>query len=102
MTRKLTITIDDRVYDGLHSVIERGYIGKFLEDLARPLVVTESLSAEYAELSADETRACPSDCRNSRRTRTPRTLTPPIPSPSAVARTHVKTSPRFSVANLTA
>ena len=33
MTRKLTISIDDRVYDGLHAVLGRGHIGKFLEDL---------------------------------------------------------------------
>jgi hypothetical protein len=56
MTKKLTISIDDRVYDGLHAVIGRGHIGRFLEDLARPFVVTESLSAAYRELSADESR----------------------------------------------
>lgn len=56
MTKKLTITIDDRVYDGLHAVIGRGYIGRFLEDLARPFVVTETLSAAYAELTADHGR----------------------------------------------
>lgn len=56
MSRKLTISIDDQVYDGLQAVIGRGKIGKFLEDLARPFVVTESLSAAYAELSADEAR----------------------------------------------
>jgi hypothetical protein len=56
MTRKLTISIDDRVYDGLFAVIGRGHIGKFLENLARPFVVTASLSAAYVELSADKTR----------------------------------------------
>lgn len=56
MTKKLTISIDDRVYDGLHAVIGRGNIGKFLEDLARPFVVSESLSAAYIEMSADEAR----------------------------------------------
>jgi hypothetical protein len=61
MTRKLTISIDDRVYDGLHAIIGRGNIGKFLEDLARPFVVTESLSASYAELSADEGRETEAD-----------------------------------------
>ena len=61
MTRKLTISIDDRVYDGLHAVIGRGNIGKFLEDLARPFVVTESLSAAYAELSADASRETEAD-----------------------------------------
>ena len=56
MTRKLTISIDDRVYDGLHAVVGRGNIGKFLEDLARPLVVADSLSAAYAQISADANR----------------------------------------------
>ena len=51
MTKKLTINIDDRVYDGLHAIIGRGNIGKFLEDLARPFVVTESLAASYQEIS---------------------------------------------------
>lgn len=61
MTRKLTISIDDRVYDGLHAIIGRGNIGKFLEDLARPFVVTESLSAAYSELTADEAREVEAD-----------------------------------------
>jgi hypothetical protein len=56
MTKKLTISIDDRVYDGLHSVIGQGNIGKFLEDLARPFVVPDSLSASYLEMSADKAR----------------------------------------------
>jgi hypothetical protein len=61
MTRKLTISIDDRVYDGLHAVVGRGNIGKFLEDLARPFVVGESLAAGYAELTADATREAEAD-----------------------------------------
>jgi hypothetical protein len=61
MTRKLTISIDDRVYDGLHAVVGRGNIGKFLEDLARPLVLAESLAAAYAELAADEAREAVAD-----------------------------------------
>ncbi len=54
MTKKLTISIDDRVYDGLHAVIGRGNIGKFLEDLARPFVVEDSLKAAYAAMADDE------------------------------------------------
>jgi hypothetical protein len=56
MTRKLTISIDDRVYDGLHAIVGRGNIGKFLEDLARPFVVPDSLFAAYREMSADPAR----------------------------------------------
>jgi hypothetical protein len=61
MTKKLTISIDDRVYDGLHAVIGRGHIGKFLEDLARPFVVTDDLAAAYIEMSADEEREAEAD-----------------------------------------
>lgn len=61
MTRKLTISIDDRVYDGLHAIVGKGNIGKFLEDLARPLVVTDSLSAAYAEMAADRDREAEAD-----------------------------------------
>ena len=61
MTRKLTISIDDRVYDGLHAVVGRGNIWKFLEDLARPFVVTDGLAAAYIEMSADEARDAEAD-----------------------------------------
>jgi hypothetical protein len=61
MTRKLTISIDDRVYEGLQAVIGRGNIGKFLENLARPFVVGDSLSAAYAEMSADMARDAEAD-----------------------------------------
>lgn len=61
MTRKLTISIDDRVYEGLHAVVGQGNIGKFLEDLARPFVVTESLAAAYAEMTADQARDAEAD-----------------------------------------
>ncbi len=61
MTKKLTVSIDDRVYDGLHALVGRGNIGKFLEDLARPLVVTESLEAAYAEMTAAEGRDAEAD-----------------------------------------
>jgi hypothetical protein len=61
MTRKLTITIDDRVYEGLHAIIGRGNNGKFLENLARPFVMTDSLSAGYAEMAADKARDAEAD-----------------------------------------
>ena len=43
------------------AVIGRGHIGKFLENLARPLVVTDSLSAAYTEMSADKARDAEAD-----------------------------------------
>jgi predicted CopG family antitoxin len=56
MQKKLTITIDEEVYEGLHSVVGRGRISRFLEDLARPHVVTRDLDAAYAEMAADSVR----------------------------------------------
>jgi hypothetical protein len=61
MTRKLTIMLDDRVYDGLHTIVGRDNIAKFLEDLARPFVVIDGLAAAYIELSADESREAEAD-----------------------------------------
>jgi predicted CopG family antitoxin len=56
MQKKLTITIDEEVYKGLHSVIGRGRISRFLENLARPHVVSPDLEAAYQEMAADEVR----------------------------------------------
>jgi hypothetical protein len=61
VTRKLTISIDDRVYDGLHAIIGRGNIAKFLENLARPFVVPDSLTAAYTEMSKDAIRNAEAD-----------------------------------------
>lgn len=38
MLHKLTITVEDDVYEGLHRVVGRGQIGRFLANLARPHV----------------------------------------------------------------
>ncbi len=57
MQRKMTITIDEAVYAGLHRVIGRGHISQFLEGLARPYVLTENtLDAGYRAMAADKTR----------------------------------------------
>jgi predicted CopG family antitoxin len=56
MTKKLTITIDDEVYEGLYRRIGRRRISRFLETLARPHVIDEDLEAAYLSMAADETR----------------------------------------------
>ncbi len=56
MLKKLTITVDAEVYDGLHSVVGRRRISRFLNDLARPHVVGQSLATGYAAMAADEAR----------------------------------------------
>lgn len=57
MHRKLTITIDDEVYRGLHERIGPRRISSFIEELVRPHVVDEGrLEAAYREMAADEER----------------------------------------------
>ena len=56
MTKKLTLTVSEEVYQGLHRVVGRGRISRFLEDLARPHVVRQKLEAAYREMAADESR----------------------------------------------
>ena len=56
MQKKLTITVDERVYDGLHSIVGRRKISQFIESLVRPHVLKSSLEAAYQEMAADETR----------------------------------------------
>lgn len=56
MSKKLTITIDDEVYEGLYRRVGRRKISRFLENLARPHVVDADLEAAYRDLAADEAR----------------------------------------------
>jgi predicted CopG family antitoxin len=56
MQKKLTITIDEGVYEGLHKVIGPRKISKFVEELIRPHVIRPNLDAAYAEMARDEER----------------------------------------------
>jgi len=57
MQRKLTITVADEVYRGLHQKVGRGQISHFIEGLVRPLVVDEgSPEVTYREMVADRAR----------------------------------------------
>ena len=56
MQKKLTITLDERVYRGLHSVIGRGNIGQFIESLIRSHVVDAALDSAYRQMAEDEGR----------------------------------------------
>lgn len=56
MPKKLTITVEAEVYDGLHRVIGRRRISRFLNDLARPHVIAQDLASGYAAMAADKTR----------------------------------------------
>lgn len=54
MAKKLTITVDDEVYEGLRNVIGARRISRFLNDLARPHVTARSLVEGYRAMAADE------------------------------------------------
>ena len=54
--RKLTITVEDEVYSGLHRRIGPRRISKFLNDLARPHVIEDDLDGAYRALAMDEER----------------------------------------------
>ena len=56
MQKKLTITIDEQVYEGLHRVVGRRRISRFIESLVRPHVVREDLVAAYRDMAEDEAR----------------------------------------------
>ena len=56
MRKRLTISIDEAVYDGLVRVIGRRNISQFIEDLARSHVVTDELVSGYQAMAADTER----------------------------------------------
>jgi predicted CopG family antitoxin len=56
MQKKLTITVSEPVYDGLHKVIGRRRISKFIETLVKPHVVGAELDDAYKQMAADEAR----------------------------------------------
>ena len=56
MSRKLTITVSEAVYQGLHRTIGRRRISQFIEKLARPHVVAQDIEASYRDMAADHAR----------------------------------------------
>ena len=56
MQKKLTITVDEKVYDGLRKRVGAGHISHFIEDLVRPHVLDEELESAYAQMARDEER----------------------------------------------
>lgn len=56
MQKKLTLTIDEDVYKGLHKTIGPRKISKFIEALVRPHVIHPELESAYAEMARDRER----------------------------------------------
>ena len=53
MTKKLTITVSDDVYDDLHRRVGRRKISRFIDRLARDHLQPQTLAEEYAEAAHD-------------------------------------------------
>ena len=56
MQKKLTVTIDEEVYEGLREVIGPRKISRFIEELVRPHVTKKDIYAAYKEMAGDEVR----------------------------------------------
>lgn len=56
MQKKLTITVDEEVYEGLQRTIGPRKISNFIQELVRPHVVRTNLETAYAEMARDAER----------------------------------------------
>lgn len=56
MQKKLTLTIDKEVYEGLRTVIGPRRISRFVEELVRPHVMKSDLYEAYREMADDHDR----------------------------------------------
>ena len=56
MYKKLTITLEADIYNGLHKIVGRGNISSFLANLARPYVMKKQLYNAYKEMANDKER----------------------------------------------
>jgi len=56
MQKKLTITVDEEIYEGLYKTIGPRKISKFVQELVRPHVVRPDLESAYAEMAKDRKR----------------------------------------------
>jgi hypothetical protein len=56
MQKKLTITLDEVVYDGIYRTVGKRRISKFIEELIKPHVMDTSLDKGYAAMAKDGER----------------------------------------------
>ncbi len=56
MHKRMTITLDEAVYDGLNKRIGKRRISQFIEDLVRPHVVDATLDDGYRAMAEDKAR----------------------------------------------
>ena len=56
MHRRMTITLDEAVYEGLYRTIGKRRMSQFIEDLLRPHVMDTALDDGYRAMAADQER----------------------------------------------
>jgi predicted CopG family antitoxin len=56
MHKKMTITLDEAVYEGLWRTIGKRKMSQFIEDLVRPHVLGQSLDDGYKAMAQDQAR----------------------------------------------
>ncbi|MCX7107871.1 MAG: hypothetical protein NTV66_09945 [Methylococcales bacterium] len=56
MHKKMTITLDEALYDELYRTIGKRKMSQFIEDLLRSHVLDTSLDAGYKAMTADQVR----------------------------------------------
>lgn len=56
MQKKMTISLNEVVYDELCRVVGRGNISKFIENLIKPQLKVNDLDAAYSEMATDSVR----------------------------------------------
>lgn len=54
--KKLTITISEDVYNGLHAKIGTGKISRFIDRIARPYVIEDDIEKGYQAMADDKMR----------------------------------------------
>ena len=56
MHRRMTITLEEAVYEGLYRTVGKRRMSQFIEDLLRPHVLDASLDDGYRAMAADKAR----------------------------------------------
>ena len=56
MHKKMTISLDETVYDGLYRAVGRRHMSQYIEDLLRPHVLDTALDDGYKAMAAYQER----------------------------------------------
>jgi predicted CopG family antitoxin len=56
MQKKLTISIDESIYNALYNVIGKRKISRFIEELIKPKLITPNLDKAYKEMGENQIR----------------------------------------------